>query len=180
MNDGKYDDIVVNLKIIAQVPRSRRLKTTADGKFNLEENTIFVPLKRTYRWFSYGEGRNKLISDLKALNGDIRAQIRLLLSSKYLDNDTGKDGKDGKDGREKYHDSDEKRGVLEQLACIHRELNRSITGFENLKGTYSSDISISSELEHIIDQVRLFIKEIEQKVPDVADNLSAIMIEKPI
>lgn len=183
MNANKYDFVIVNLKVIAQVPRNRRLRTNSNGNFTLEDNHLLVPVRRKI----YGEGRDKLIRDIKSLLLEIQSQIRILLSSKHLDKHVDK-----QHGSESTRDdvgsnevvkgsrfiSDEKRAVMDQISTIHRELERSITGFESLKATYSADILMVGELEHVIDTVRLYINEIEQKVPDVAENASAVVLEK--
>lgn len=192
MNANKYDFVIVNLKVIAQVPRNRRLRTNANGNFTLEDNHLLVPIRRKI----YGEGRDKLIRDIKSLLLEIQSQIRLLLSSKHLEiaksgessrghaRDSNRD--DGKDTRDARDDvtkgsrfiSDEKRAVMDQISTIHRELERSVTGFESLKATYSADILMVGELEHVIDTVRLYTNEIEQKVPDVAENALVVTLEK--
>lgn len=189
MGDRKYDWIIVNLKSIAQVPRNRRLRTNNNGYLTLEDNHLLVPLRRKI----YGEGRDKLIRDIKSLMLEVQAQVRLLLSSKYLNGNNGNNGHADEDGDpdmsitpnapqsgiSRIGVSDEKRNVIEQISSIHRELLRSTTGLENLKGTYSNDILMVGELEHVIDQIRLYMDEIEKKVPDVAENIPPVLLEKP-
>jgi len=175
MSDKPYDYVIENLKAIAKVPRNRRLRTDGDGFFTLEESHLFVPFLRTL----YGEGREKLIRDIKSLLLEVQSQIRILLSSKHLDN-TNSNAPDATDGSEAVAStriSDEKRAVLDKLSTIHREMYRSITGFEKLQSVYSSDIKMVGKLEHVVDTLRLYMAEIEQAVPDVADNIQPIMLE---
>jgi len=172
-NSNKFDFVIVNLKVIAQVPRNRRLKTTSNGFFTLEDNHLLVPLRRKI----YGEGRNKLLRDIKSLLVEIQNQVRTLLPR--LQSDSENDDVDSDNAKGKlYPPTNEKCSVREQLICIHRELQRSIHGFENLKSTYSSDILMVGELEHIVDTIRIYLNEIEQKVPDVEENIPAVLIDK--
>lgn len=164
----KYDFIIVNLKVIAQIPRNRRLKTAPDGYFTLEENDILVSIRRKI----FGEGRNKLIRDLKSFLLLIDGQIKLLLS-RYLDDGTGLES-----AKSTSMSSDEKRLIGYQMANIYRELQRSITGFEGLMATYESDIRTVGELENVVERVRLFLTEIEEKIPDVGENISPVLLEK--
>lgn len=170
MSDKKYDFIIKNLKSIAQVPRNRRLRTNQNGYFTLEDNHLLVPLKRTI----YGEGRRNLARDIDSLLLEIQSQVKLLLSSKHLDEDNGSNITNDES---KNLGSDDKQNIIEQLSHIHRELLRSITGFENLKSTYSSDIWMVSEMEHAVDIVRSCMKKIEQKIPDVAENIPPVFLE---
>jgi len=180
-NGEKFEFVIVNLKVLAQIPRNRRLRTTTNGYFTLEDNHLLVPIRRTL----YGEGRDKLIRDIKSLLAEVQAQMRHLLTSKHL---SGEDSDDNESEQKEKPSAntnaklsvatDEKRIVLEQLSSIHRELERSITGFENLKSTYVRDILMVGELDHIIDTVRLYMNEIEQKIPDVSENISPVLLEK--
>lgn len=188
--DNKYDSVIISLKVISLLPRNRRLRTNSNGFFTLEDNHLLVPIRRKI----YGEGRDRLLKDIKSLLIEIKGQIKTLLSNKHLDgyhegtvesgdkNGTPSSSEQSQQQQQpiksKYSISDEKRTVLEQLSCIHREMYRSLTGFENLKSTYSSDILMVGELEHIMDTIRSYMNEIEQKVPDVAENISPVLLEK--
>ena len=157
--NNKYDFIIVNLKVISQIPRNRRLRMTTKGFFTLEDDHILVPVKRLI----YGDSREKLIRDINFLLAEVYSQIKLLISSKHL---------------EAEEDTEEKRLTLAQIAGIHRDLERSITGFENLKSTYESDKLMFGELELIIDKIRSHMTEVELKVPGVAEIISPVLIDK--
>jgi hypothetical protein len=169
----KYDFIIVNLKVIAQVPRNRRLKSTADGYFTLENNDIWVPIRRKI----FGEGRNKLVRDLKSFLLLIESQLRLLIAKHIEDIQKPENEASNTTMNTKLTSLDEKRLVAYQLSCIFRELHRSITGFEGLKATYEADILMVGELENIMERVRLLKDEIEEKYPDVGENISPVQIE---
>jgi hypothetical protein len=180
----KFDFVIVNLKVIAQVPRNRRLRTTTNGNFTLEDNHLFIPLRRIL----YGEGRIKLIRDIKSLLIEVQSQIRLLLSSKHLDKTVVRNVKSNQGNSVTPTDyeiatsnsryiSDERRSVTDQLTIVHRELERSISGFENLKATYSSDILMVGELDYIIDIVKSYIHEIEQRGSIIPESVSPVLTE---
>lgn len=154
----KYDFIIINLKVIAQTPRDRRLRMTGKGFFTIEDDHLLVPVKRTL----FGDGRQKLIRDFNFLLEETQAQTKLLLSSKHLEGE----------------DTDDKRTTLGQIGGIHRELENSIVGFENLKSTYDADKLTVGKLELIVDKVRSHLAEIELKVPNVQENISPIIIDK--
>lgn len=159
MSTSKYDFIIVNLKVIAQIPRDRRLRITGKGYFTIEDDHVLVPLKRTV----FGDGRQKLIRDVDFLLDEVQSQIKLLLSSRYL---------------EAGEDDDDKRATSTKIVAIYKELDRSILGFNNLKSTYDSDKLMVGKLELIIDKVQKFMNDIEMKVPNVRENISLVMIDK--
>jgi hypothetical protein len=157
MNKYKFEEILVNLKVLSQTPRNRKLRMTSNGYFTLEDNNILVPLKRLL----FGENREKLVRDLNYLFSGVGALVKLLLSSKFIDE----------------KDTDESRKVLSQIAAIHRELENCLIGFENLKATYEPDKLMVGELEVMMDKVRAQIADIELKLPNVAENIPPILVE---
>ena len=163
MNEEKYESLVINLKVIAQLPRNRRLRTTSKGYFTIEDNHLLVPIRRKI----YGEGRDRLKCDIKSLIIDAQTQTKGLLK-RYLEFSSSKPS---------LEESDEKRTVMEQLGTIHRELKRSITGFENLMSTYDSDALMVGMLEHVVETIRSVMNEITQVLPDVEENISPVLIE---
>lgn len=152
---SKFDFIIVNLKVISQTPRNRRLRMTSRGSFTLEDDHLLVPFKRRL----FGDGRDKLVKDVTFLLDETADQIRLLLSSRYLTVDSD----------ESASTSIDKRDVVNQLESIHRELSRSIRGFSNLKSTYESDKLMVGELELVVDKVEKFKSDIVRKLPHLLD-----------
>ncbi len=159
MSSDNYDYIIVNLKVFAHVARNQRICMTSKGYFTIEKEYIWQSIKR----FLYGESREKLIRDINFLISQVYAQIKLLITSKHLDDE---------------EESDSKRAILNKIGSIYRELERSLTGFENLKSTYEADKLMIGELELIIDKITAHMKEIELKLPRVSEIISPFLIDK--
>lgn len=156
----KYDFVIINLKVLSQTPRNRKLRTNSKGYFTLEDDSILLPIKRKV----WGESRDKLVRDINYLLSETRDQIKTLLLSKSL-NDKKDDGI-----------NDDKRTLFIQISSIHRELERSLDGIDNLKTTYSDDKLTSGELEFISDKIEELIKEIVIKVPNVCTDTRPIFV----
>ena len=143
----KYHFIMVNLKVISQCPRHNRLKMTKDGILTIEDSHLLVPITRY--WF--GDSRSKLIRDSSFLMGEIKDYIKSLLIASESNND-------------------EKRSILAKLSGLHRELEKSITGYENLMSTYENDKLMIGELEIINENIKSMLKEIEIKLKIIQDD----------
>jgi len=169
----KYDFIIENLKVIAQVPRNRRLRTTADGDFTLENNEIWVPIRRAI----FGEGRNKLSRDIKSFLLLTENQVKYLLSKHVEETVPSGTTQSGEEKKVSLTSLDEKRLVAYQLSNIYRELQRSLTGFEGLRATYEADVRMVGKLENVMEKVRLMKDEIEEKYPEVGENISPVHLE---
>jgi hypothetical protein len=154
---SKFDFIIVNLKVIGQTPRNRRLRMTSKGSFTLEDDHLLVPFKRRL----FGDGREKLVKDVTFLLDETAGQIRLLLSSRYIT--------DSDESASAAHSVD-RRDVVNQLESIYRELSRSIRGFLNLKSTYESDKLMVGELELVVDKIEKFKSDITRKLPYLVVN----------
>ena len=50
-------------------------------------------------------------------------------------------------------------------------LRKSISGLENLRETYSSDIVMTSKLDIILDNVRLYVSRLEKKIDKFDDSV---------
>ena len=151
---GKLDFIIVNLKVISQTPRNRRLRMTSKGSFTLEDDHLLVPFKRRL----FGDGREKLIRDVSFLLEETGSHVKLLLASRHLNEATTGASDDPIDKRE----------IEGQLESIYRELIRSVTGFENLKSTYDTDKLMVGELELVVDKIQKFVADIVRRLPHLA------------
>lgn len=157
-DDKIYEYIIVNLKVIARTLKNKRLRMTSNRELDIEDEGFMVPLKRRIN----GDGREQLIRDLNTLMSEIQTHVRGLLASKHLSGD----------------DTEEQRIVLHQIAGLHRELERSITGFENLKATYESDKRTVSKLEFLMEKIRAQMAEIKRKIPTVENIIAPIYVDE--
>jgi len=162
----KYDRIILNLKIIAQIPRNGRLRRITKGAVTLEDDHLLVPLKRMI----YHDSRHQSLNDLSAIINESISESKLWLVSKDLD--------DGEDLDSLDDMSDSKRAVVEKVSLMYRELERSTVGLENLKSTYRDDISIVSSLDILIEKVHSHLADIKRKCPMVEENLSSVLVKE--
>lgn len=146
--ERKTDSVMVNLKILAKVPRNGRIRKTRFGNITLESESIMLPFKRAL----YQDNRHQAMVDIQGIVQDAFTDVRTLMNSKYL--------------LEPHH-SDEQERVVEKLTIFYRELENSITGLENLKVTYADDISTTATLDLIIEKINLQLAEIRRKFPDI-------------
>lgn len=131
----KYDDIVLDLKVLSQIPSNGRLRRIGHGKFTLEDDGFLVPLKRLL----YRDSRQSALKDIEAtLNGTFEF-VRLLLDSKHLKNAV-------EDG------NTEARTIVMQLNNIFRELSKSQIGLRNLRETYSGDANAVAKLDWYMER----------------------------
>lgn len=161
----KYDRIILNLKIISQVPRNGRLRRITKGAVTLEDDHLLVPFKRMI----YHDSRHQSLNDISAIFNESISESKLWLASKDLD--TG-------EFESLDEMSDTKRCIVEKVSLMYRELERSTVGLENLKSTYRDDISIASSLDIIIEKVISHLAEIKRKCPLVEENLSPVLVKE--
>ncbi len=134
----KYDEIILNLKVLSQIPSNGRIRRIGHGRFTLEEDGFLVPIKRLL----YRDSRNSGIKDVEStLNGTFEF-IKLLLDSKHLKRANGTEG-----------NSDESRVVASQLTNLYREMGKSIIGLRNLKSTYSNDANAVAKIDWCIERM---------------------------
>lgn len=159
--NSKFDFIIVNLKVIGQTPRNRRLRMTSNGSFTLEDDHLLVPLKRRL----FGDGREKLIRDVSFLLDEIAGYVRLLLSSRHL----------ALDANDQSGLDIDRRDTENQLESIYRELVKSVKGFLNLKSTYEPDKLMVGELELVVDKVQKHMTDIGRRLPRLVEDSDDIL-----
>jgi hypothetical protein len=156
-DDKLYEFIILNLKVIAQTLKNKRLRMTTNGLLTIEDEGFLVPFKRRL----YGDGREKLIRDVNMLMSEVHSHVKGLLASKHLHGE----------------DTEEKRMVLNQIAGLHRELKRSLTGFKNLISTYEADELTVSKLELIMEKICSQMSEIKLKIPNVEKIIAPVYVD---
>lgn len=75
--DNKFDFIIINLKVLSQLQRMQKVRTTSAGYFTIEHEHLLVPIKRTV----YGDSRDKLIKDMNNLLQEITMYVTWLENS---------------------------------------------------------------------------------------------------
>ena len=157
MNE-KFDTILLNLKIIASIPRNGRIRRTPNGSITLESDSIMVPVKR----FIYRDDRKQAILDINCIINEAFAEIKSLLASKHISGDTNSE-------------DEEARTTLEKLGLVYSELERASIGIENLKTTYQTDIPVTSQIDIVLNKIESCMNEVRRKCPNVQENIPVVM-----
>lgn len=162
------DAMLINLSIISKVALSDKIYISDTGFLSIENNTIFQGVIR----FIFRNGREKTISNLKNFYDSVFAYIdnTLPLASHYHKKEVNRQ-RDGKDKANNPFDNENCK--LEMLRTGDKDhnlktlliyLRKSMSGLENLRETYSSDIVMTSKLDIILDNVRLYVSRLEKKI----------------
>lgn len=147
MDSNKYDQILLNLKILGMVPRNGRIRRSDNGTITLENDDLLVPVKR----YIYNDGRKQSILDINSILDEAFSLINIILSSKkMIEND--------------FQLCDANRQLINQLQVIHDELSKSKKGIENLKTTYKDDIKTCASFDLMMDKINLHLGEITRKI----------------
>lgn len=159
MNMDTYEQIILNLKIISQIPRNGKIRRAGYGGITLEMESIMTPLKRTI----YQDSRSQGISDIKSILQESYSLLKLLLNHKLV-------------VAFEHKETDENRYLLQQIYTLYHEFQMCLPGLENLKGTYRFDIKSVASIQFAIDQVKIQLEDIKRKVliPEAAITLEMI------
>ena len=125
--------LVRNLQIIGKVPKYGRLRRSIDGVVALEDSTFYTGSKRFLR----SEGREQTLRDIRSIVAETEERVVGILDSRYW-------GTGAPEGDELWRD-------LSALAAL---VEGAIIGVENLKITYSPDLTIVAELEVVVMKLR--------------------------
>lgn len=161
------DNILVNLSIISKIGLGDKIYVNNEGFIAIENNTIFQSVFR----FVYRNSRAKTINNLTNFYSGVFSYIdnALPLSGHYISKDKG-----GKSDKGNPFESSgcelQKIRVSEKdysLKTLLLYLNKSIPGLENLRETYSSDIVMTSKLDIVLDNVRLYSNKLDNKLKKI-------------
>lgn len=144
--DNKMNQIFINLKILSNIKEFDKLQKT--GEHSLEiDHAGYLQFAR--RWW----------------NGRSRADTLLFLKEfifkdafKLIDDTLENELEHRKEGQGFYF-RESNHNILQKF--LH-ELKNTIKGLQNLKITYSTDITFKSELDIIIEEIELRIEKIKE------------------
>lgn len=145
------DSIIIDLKVIQNVPVKGRLCTSSHGHLKLEIEGKYATVKRTLN----GDSRNRLINRLKSLTSQCTEISDNIISSLYFTRHYERD-------RMSMFQINENSKKCHQLRKLSSELGRCEDGLQNLKNTYGEDVRINAELEQIADKFKEQIIKIEK------------------
>lgn len=162
----KYDDIILSLKILSQIPNNGRIRRLEKGRYTLEDDRFFTPFRR----FVYGDSRKTSINDIEATLSSAFDYIKLLLDSKHATGVTRATREGSRNASPATTDGqDESRTIYSQIGNIYKELGRSMAGLKNLKeSTYAGDADMVAKIEWAIERIDEQREEIVAKFPALA------------
>ena len=160
MSNSIFESVCLNLKILSKVMSNDKLNITNNGDLNISHST---PLQCVWRFFN-NDSRNKTVHHIKLLIWNANEVSQSLIKSQFFN--INNDSTD--------HQKAEHEKIVHQLEVLLREMVNCIDGINNLKLTYSDDISIKSLLELSIDNIQTQIAVIRKNLQSVKKNESLI------
>lgn len=156
--------------MLSQIPSNGRLARKGKGRFTLEGDNFYTPLKR---WAVTGDSRWSGLADIETTLTAAFEYVRLLIDSKHM-----------KEYQEHVASADESalmsdnaRTAYIQLKNIERELGRCIIGLRNLKDTtYSSDADMVNNLEVQLQKVEDHRDDINRRFPNIVEDVDTVIV----
>lgn len=150
------DNILINLSIISKISLDNKIYMNSEGYLSIENNTIFQGLSR----FLFRNSRNKTINNITNFYNGVFGYIDNVIphSCNMFSNDTKEINTIRNTHSASMLDKDY------SLKTLLLYLKRSLNGLENLKETYSGDIVMTSKLDIIIDNVKLYSDKLDKKI----------------
>ena len=145
-------NILINLNILSKIKPYDKIYINKDNLITIEYNSIFQGIMR----FFYNNSREKNLTNLITFYQSVYCLIDELLNSQYLTSEHIKE----------YiiEDNDEFNKVYNNLKKINHYLELSLSGIQNLKKTYNSDIVTDSKLDIILNNTELYNDKITKKI----------------
>lgn len=163
-------NILINLNIISKIRPNDKIFVNTDNYISIEYDSMFQGILR----FFYNNSRSKNINNLNNFYSLTFSQIDDLINSKYLNVYISKidfrksQCKNNESNFPIEHkcdlENDNFLKVYNELTEIKHYISLSISGLNNLKKTYISDVLTSSKLDIIINSVETSIKKIDKKL----------------
>lgn len=155
------DNMLINLSIISKISLDNKIYMNDEGYLSIENNTIFQGIIR----FVFRNNRSKTISNLNNFYNSVFSYIDNVIPNvqnrkAYNSLDDSESNLIGKFDFTVNRDKDY------GLKTLMLYLKRSISGIDNLRETYASDIVMSSKLDIILDNIRLYSDKLEKKIND--------------
>jgi hypothetical protein len=149
-------NILINLNILSKIKPYDKIYINKDNLIMIEYNSLFQGIFR----FFYNNSREKNLTNLLTFYQSVYCTIDDLLNSQYLNND------------QLYNyieeDNDEFNKVINNLSKINHYLELSLSGLNNLKKTYNTDIVTDSKLDIIINNTEIYNNKITKKLNSIS------------
>ena len=145
------DKLLLNLKVIGCIPPHGRIRRAQSGLIAIEETSVYASLKR----FLFKEGRRSTVDDINQIILSAVEKSHDVLTSKYLE-----DEQQGFSQDIKF--SEERQKIIDIILQLESDLDKALTGIENLKMTYHDDLMIVCELNIILNRTHVLITRLRQ------------------
>ena len=144
-------NILINLNILSKIKPYDKIYINKDNLITIEYNSIFQGVFR----FLYNNSREKNLTNLINFYQSVYQITDELLNSQFLNKNV-----------EFYikEDNDDFIKVFTNLIKINKYLESSLTGINNLKKTYNSDVLTDSKLDILINNTEQYITKISKKI----------------
>jgi hypothetical protein len=129
------DKLLINLKILSRIEKNGRISRSYSGVISIDSDVFYQSLKRYISHDSIIDEANIKITSLLE-NRNLRTGV----NAEYI-------------------------RICEILNLLYNELPGVITGLDNLKFTYKSDVYTESQIEIILINVRSISKNLGLKLP---------------
>lgn len=135
------DSLLINLNIISKIAPNDKIFVNGEGYISIENSTIFQGLFR----FFYSNGRSKSVHNLSNFYQHV---------FKFVDQSISHNPP-------QCSEACVSKGALKTLGIY---LQKSLSGVENLKQTYQTDVVITSKMDIIMDSIRQYAKKIDKYI----------------
>jgi len=149
----RFDEIILDLKILSNIQKGGKICTTTDGHIALETRSSFQGIRRLIT----GDSRIRTIEKINNIINSAFDKTNDIQRSKYID--IYEKNKTPMETEIQRHNED-----IELLQSLANEFNSAIRGLEHLCETYNDDAETSSKLKIIIDKIRHKADDIEMKI----------------
>ena len=176
-------NILINLNIISKIKPNDKIYMNTDNFMSIEHDSALQGILR----FIFNNSRNKNLNCLNSFYTSVYNYIDDIMNSKYLLL-SDKNGQLISDktldpnirnlyllDHKCYLENDNFITIYNNLVELNHYLKLSITGLENLKKTYISDVVTVSKLDIIINDIEAHIKRINKKL-DYVNEIKKIVI----
>jgi hypothetical protein len=160
--------ILINLNIISKIKPNDKIYMNSDNYMSIEQDSAFQGIFR----FIFNNSRTKNLNNLNYFYNSVYNCIDDTINSKYLFI-SDKNGQliDNLHllNHNCFFENENFINIYNNLVELNHYLKLSLTGLENLKKTYISDVVTISKLDIIINDAETHIKKIQKKLDSLND-----------
>lgn len=141
------DALLINLNIISKISPNDKIFVNGEGYISIENSTI---LQGVFR-FIYSNSRAKSVHNLANFYQNV---------FKFIDHSSGSPALREEGGASRQAAADR----VASLRTLGVYLRKSVSGIENLKQTYQTDVVITSKMDIILDSIHNYTKKLDSHI----------------